>query len=164
MLLALAFRPVAQLYECNAHILALSPKTEARNAEDRPRILLFILQIKIAQLPHGSFRFLKRGTGRERNLVDDAPLVLSRKEARRQTQEQETHADDDHGVDQHGLAPVPLAFLDARSIVDDAAVEGSVEPAEKSLLRAMAFALGAQDRGAQGRRQNQRDKNGEDHR
>src|SRR5690606_36382494 len=160
-----AQRPVLQLHEGRAGVLAASGKVEAGDGLDRSNDVGFLFQQVLADLGQYRFGALGAGVGRHAHFHHKEALVFIRQEGRRNLGEQVPGADHDQQEHHEIAATARQHAADAALEALGAAVEGAVEPAEEPLflVERLARPGGLQESGAQRRGEDQRHQHRQGH-
>ena len=155
VLFTLALVPVLQRHEGDGRVLAVAAEREAQHADGV--LDLGLRHHELLDLLHGIQRALLRGTGRQLDVHHDVALVLVGQEARGDAHEEEGRDTDDDAIEQHPPGRTPDDAGHAAFIALGRAGKAAVEPAEEAALGMMVAGLDRlQERGAQRRRERQR--------
>ena len=155
VLRTLALVPVLQRHEGDGRVLAVAAEREAQHADGV--LDLGLRHHELLDLLHGIQRALLRGTGRQLDVHHDVALVLVGQEARGDAHEEEGRDTDDDAIEQHPPGRTPDDAGHAAFIALGRAGKAAVEPAEEAALGMMVAGLDRlQERGAQRRRERQR--------
>ena len=156
--IAWTLTPVFQRDERDTGVLAAAGEAEAVNRKHGFHVVFLFGEIVIRHLIQHFLRALLGGAGRQLGHTQEHPLVFVRQERARQTNEQPRHTHHDDQIQHQITTGAAQNVAYAVGVMVRALIEHAVKPAEETRGRAMAAFLNRlQHRGAQRRRQDQRD-------